>query len=371
MLHKPDTLVILTPGFPENEADTTCLPSKQTFIKELRKSYPSVKIIVLSFQYPHKKRDYTWNGIPVKAFGGKSKGKLFRVYNWLKVWHALKEINKANHVMGLFSFWMGECAFIGHWFAKMHHLKHHCWICGQDAKPGNTYFSLIRPKAGTLVVLSDFLAKQVWTNYGILPAHVIPGGLDDHMFGPDYTSRPIDVLSAGSLIPLKQYHLFIEVVARLKKSIPNINAVLCGDGPEREHLTVMIKRLDLVNNITLTGNIPHNQVLNMMQQAKVFLHTSNYEGQGMVMIEALYAGAKVVSLVRPFDKAIKNWYIAQNTVHMTNIILTILHDNDVQFTSVAPFMIADTTEAIVKLYDRNAVATWRKRLAIASKESVA
>ena len=52
MKHDPKTLVILSPGFPKDEADTTCLPAHQVFIKSLNKNFPSLKIIILSFQYP-------------------------------------------------------------------------------------------------------------------------------------------------------------------------------------------------------------------------------------------------------------------------------------------------------------------------------
>ena len=34
------TLVILTPGFPSNEADTTCLPMQQNLVRSLKLMYP-------------------------------------------------------------------------------------------------------------------------------------------------------------------------------------------------------------------------------------------------------------------------------------------------------------------------------------------
>jgi glycosyltransferase involved in cell wall biosynthesis len=371
MKYKSDTLVILSPGFPKNEDDTTCLPLQQVLVKELKRNYPDINIIVLAFQYPFKKHNYVWNGVTIKAFGGKGRGKLFRFLNWISVWRELKRLNKSHHIIGLFSFWMGECSFIGHWFAKAYYLKHSCWICGQDAKAGNVYLKMMQPDANELVALSDFLVKTVWDNYTIKPAHMIPGGIDTDMFGAGYTSRPIDILSAGSLITLKQFNLFIEVVARVKKTFPNVNAVLCGDGPERDSLLLMIKKLGLEKNITLTGELPHTEVLDLMQQAKVFFHPSNYEGLGMVMVEALYAGAKVISFVKPFNREISNWHVVERTLPASNLILDILHNDAEQFTSVTPFTIADTAEAIVKLYDNSIVPISRKRRAMALKESVA
>jgi hypothetical protein len=36
----PPVLVILSPGFAANEADTTCLTSQQNLVKSLNKIYP-------------------------------------------------------------------------------------------------------------------------------------------------------------------------------------------------------------------------------------------------------------------------------------------------------------------------------------------
>ena len=43
------TLVILTPGFPENEADTTCLPMQQSLVRSIKENYRHINITILSF----------------------------------------------------------------------------------------------------------------------------------------------------------------------------------------------------------------------------------------------------------------------------------------------------------------------------------
>jgi glycosyltransferase involved in cell wall biosynthesis len=50
--------------------------------------------------------------------------------------------------------------------------------------------------------------------------HVIPPGIDEREFPRPNSTKDIDIVAAGSLIPLKQYHIFIEVVAELKKPCP-------------------------------------------------------------------------------------------------------------------------------------------------------
>jgi glycosyltransferase involved in cell wall biosynthesis len=372
MLPKPQTLVVLTPGFPENEADSTCLPLQQALIKSIKENYPNINLHILSFEYPFKSQNYSWNGIPVHAFGGRNRGKLFRIHNWVKVWMALIKLKKDYEVIGLLSFWLGECAFIGERFSKLYRLKHYCWMLGQDAKPFNNYFTLARMDSSKLVAISDFLANNMQTNYGITPKYVIPGGINESKFNEISRERTIDVIGVGSLIPLKQYNLFLEVICRLRRRLPDIKAVICGAGPERAKLMRMIYQLNLQANVTLVEELPYPQVLAMMQQSKVLLHTSNYEGLVMVAPEALAAGAKVVSLLRLMNNDISNWLVAENTYAAAEVITGILYDVNTEYKAVVPFKIEDTAAEFMKLYtESNVVAISRKRLAMALKDRVA
>ncbi len=356
MTNKPDTLIILTPGFPENEADSTCIPPQQIFVKALKENNPQLNIVVLTFQYPFFSARYQWNGVDVISFGGQAKGRLYRKVMGVRVWAELKKINKEYHIVGLLSFWLGKCAFIGSWFAEKYHLKHYCWILGQDAKAGNKYVKRINPKGKSLIALSDFIATEFHKNYKILPQHIIPVGIDASLFAKVIPEKDIDIVGAGSFIPLKQYHIFVEVIKLLKKDFPNIKTCICGDGPEMVRLCKMIDLLDLKDNIKLLGRQTHTQVLTLMQKSKVFLHTSNYEGFGAVCLEALYAGARVVSFVKPMQADIENWHIVENKENMVQILKDILNSNESTYQSILPYSIHDNAKAAIKLFDYNPVA---------------
>jgi len=319
-MYTPETLVILTPGFPADEDDSTCIPPQQLFVKALKKQRPELNIIIISFQYPFEARQYQWHGMQVIAFAGRSRGKLYRRVLWLKVWRKLKQLNTEHQIIGLLSFWMGECAFIGNRFANKYSLKHYCWVLGQDARQGNRFVRLIDLKGEQLIALSDQLAREVESNYGIVPQHIIPPGIDTTTFGTPTTERNIDLMGAGSLIPLKQYDLFIDVVKKLTLQFPNIRTVICGRGPKMEKLKHQIIRLKLENNVELAGGLSHREVLAMMQRAKVFLHTSVYEGFGMVLSEALYAGAQVVSLVKPMDVMPEEFHQGKNEEELVGLV---------------------------------------------------
>lgn len=345
-----NTLIILTPGFPENEADTTCLPDRQIFIRVLRETYPDLNIVVISFQYPFQARDYYWEGIPIIALGGKSKSGVSRRVIWFRAYQKLKQLYKENRVIGLLSFWLDECAFIGHVFAKKNQLQHFAWLLGQDARAGNRYVNRMVTDGSNLIALSQFLKEEFERNYGITPQHLVSSGIDPRVFGEPAAVRDIDIMGAGSLIPLKQYHLLIAVVNVLKRTLPNIKAVVCGDGPELQNLQDKVAAYDLQQNIAFTGRVSHAETLGMMQRAKLFLHPSSYEGFSTVTLEALYAGAHVISFANPMGRAFKNHHIVANVEEMTQTALPVLLDDNRDHQPVLIQSVAQMAHEIMALY---------------------
>jgi len=326
MKNKRETLVILSPGFPKNEADSTCMPPQQVFVKSLKAICPGLQIIVIAFQYPFKPGEYKWNGVKVISLAGKNHGGIGRAVTWFKAWTTLKKIDKSNKPIGILSFWLGECAFVGNRFAKQYHLMHYTWLLGQDAKKDNKYFRWINPKGESLIALSDFIAREVKKNYGVSPANVIPVGVDTSLFARRHIKRDIDILGAGSLIPLKQYNVFVDMISFLKQFFPEIKAAICGNGPELEQLKALSVSRGLEHNLSFPGELPHKEVLSLMQRSKIFLHTSGYEGFGAVLSEALYSGAHVVSFCKPMLKAFRNHHVVKTSEEMKTEIITILNN---------------------------------------------
>jgi len=349
---KPEqkTLVILTPGFPASEADSTCLPMQQNFVKAIKENHPGLNIIILSFQYPYFVKSYSWFGIQVMSFNGQNKPGLARQLLRMKLNSTLKKIHQAHSIAGIISFWYGECAWVGKRFADKNKLKHVCWILGQDARKNNKYVKQAGLKATELVALSDFIQDEFERNYLVRPAFVIPPGIQIDKSQTATKQKDIELLAAGSLIPLKQFEIFVETVAEIKKTLPDVKAVLIGDGPEKNKLQALIAKHDLQSNISLTGELAHSDVLQWMQSAKVFLHPSAYEGFGVVCIEALYVGCRVISFCKPMKQKIEHWDIVNNKDEMKEKALGLLQDAGTDFTAALPFRMDDTVKKMLELF---------------------
>ena len=344
------TFIILSPGFPKDEADSTCLPFPQLFVQTLKRLNPSLNIIVIAFQYPFDSKEYTWHGVHVIPFSGKNKGKLNRLLLWNAVWKKLKKIMHENEVIGILNFWLGECALIGKFAGKKFQVKNFTWMLGQDAKKNNRYFSLVKPTSENLIALSDFLSEEFYRNNKIKPAHVVPPGIDINDFSQRSFERDIDIMGTGSLISLKQYDVFIKIIQELAKTNPNIKTIICGKGPQQHELQKMIDSNGLLKNIDLKGELDHREILRLMQRSKIFLHTSSYEGFGVVILESLYAGASVVSFSKPMNTVFQNHYVVSSEKEMVGKLAELLADSNKVYEKLLPYPIEETCYKILSLY---------------------
>jgi glycosyltransferase involved in cell wall biosynthesis len=347
---KQTTLVILSPGFPKNEADSTCLPAVQNFVAALNVQFPLVKIIVLAFDYPYISTSYQWHGNTVTAFNGLKKRKLRKIFKWLSIWRKLNELKRKNNIIGLLSFWCGDCAYVGSRYAKRNRLKHYCWLMGQDAGKENSYAGRIKTSPHELIAISDFIQTTFEKNHKIQPQHVIPIGIDGDKFPKEEATRDIDILGAGSLIPLKQFDVFLDIVTGIKKEFADVNVIIAGDGPQKRKLLSLITALGLQKNVSLAGEFPYHEVLALMQRTKILLHPSSYEGFSGVCLEALYAGAHVISFCKPMNENTDHWHIVKDKEEMEEKALEILQNPGTAYTSKNPFPIDYTAKKIVKLF---------------------
>lgn len=350
MINQHDTLIILTPGFASSEADTNCLPMQQALVRTLQEDFPALNIVVIAFQYPYFKKTYKWYGSTVISFNGKNKGGLLRIMRAKEISAVLNKIHRKNKIIGLLSFWYGECAAVGKNFADKNELKHFCWLLGQDARTGNKHVKQVKAEADELIALSDFLQEEFKRNYGIRPAHVIPPGIDTRRLAMGETKRDVDILGAGSLIPLKRFDLFIELIAEIKKQVPTIRAVLAGNGTAREDLRAMIDRFGLHDNLRLTGELAHPELLKLMQRSKLLLHPSSYEGFSGVCQEAVACGAEVVSFCKPMNQDMEQWHIVTSRNNMLEKIMEILTTTSHTYKQAIPFSMTDVAGRMMKMF---------------------
>lgn len=104
--------------------------------------------------------------------------------------------------------------------------------------------------------------------------------------------KKYDVCFVGRLTEQKNPLKFINVINDVKNVIPNIKAVMIGDGELKEQCKKLICELELSNNIELLGF--KKNPYKYMNKSKIFCLTSQWEGYGLVAFEALTLGVPCV-----------------------------------------------------------------------------
>ena len=109
----------------------------------------------------------------------------------------------------------------------------------------------------------------------------------------DTAGSRVRFVSVGRFLHWKGFHLALEAFARAK--IPNAEYRLIGDGPERDRLKALARRLGMEEAVSFTGNIPRNAVLQQLSDCDVLVHPSLHESGGGVCLEAMAAKLPVIA----------------------------------------------------------------------------
>lgn len=109
------------------------------------------------------------------------------------------------------------------------------------------------------------------------------------------TNKIVKIGFVGRLIPLKRADLFIQTVELFTKHNPQqlIEAVIIGDGPQREGLSNSIKNKGLDTLISMKGFV--DPVSPELAKLDILIMPSDHEGLPMTILEAMALGVVVVA----------------------------------------------------------------------------
>lgn len=106
------------------------------------------------------------------------------------------------------------------------------------------------------------------------------------------TTTPV-IVGIFRLAPEKRPLLFVKIIDKLRRKIPDLHAFICGDGMMRPEVEKDIAKRKLGGHITLLG--PRKDVRDILAAADLMLHTAEYEGMPNVILEAQAQALPVVA----------------------------------------------------------------------------
>jgi glycosyltransferase involved in cell wall biosynthesis len=113
------------------------------------------------------------------------------------------------------------------------------------------------------------------------------------------------VLFAGRHIPEKQVPAIVPAVAAARARLPQLRAVILGDGPERPAVMRLVAELGLEDVVEVPGFVATETVDEAMGGALCLLLPSRREGYGLVVIEAAACGTPSVVVAGPDNAAVE------------------------------------------------------------------
>ena len=340
-------LLLITPGFAADEADSQCIPPLQLYVRKLAERQ-EINISILALHYPHRMDEQRWHGVPI--YSCHSTGSFRKLKAWRNAYRWLYSIQRHRPIDGIHSFWLNDSSLLGRRFSRKLKVPHWTTLMGQDARSSNRYLKWLPVDKLYTIALSPFHNETLRETTQQQADVIIPWGLDPEELQEEEGEKEIDLLGVGNLIQLKDYELFVRLVAQLVASGQAVKAVIIGKGPERSYLENLAEELGIAKYLQFTGAMARGAVLEYMRRSKVLLHTSTYESFGYVFLEALANEMQIVS--RPVGIAPQLEYC--QTGHSPEELLQYLQSALVSASparSLLPYSIDRTVDQYLALYN--------------------
>jgi glycosyltransferase involved in cell wall biosynthesis len=121
---------------------------------------------------------------------------------------------------------------------------------------------------------------------------------------PLRASEPL-VVFAGRHIPEKRVPAIVPAIAQVRVRLPDIRALILGDGPERPMVQRAVRDLGLQDVISVPGFVATEVVEDALARALCLLLPSRREGYGLVVVEAAANGTPSVVVAGEDNAAVE------------------------------------------------------------------
>jgi 1,2-diacylglycerol 3-alpha-glucosyltransferase len=209
-----------------------------------------------------------------------------------------------------------------------------------------------------------------------IPVTVVPTPLDlsqYHHLEPERIRTNLEVtevdilLFVGRLAPEKNLDFLLRAFARIVNARPQTRLLLVGQGPYKDTLQKMTRKMDLGRQVIFTGSLPHTEIPHFAAAADLFVFPSLTDTQGLVLTEAMAAGTPVVAVEAPGPVDVLaeggGILVPADEEDFAEAVLTLLDDEarrqamaETALQVVQRYAIPETTKRLLDVYEAAVVA---------------
>lgn len=130
-------------------------------------------------------------------------------------------------------------------------------------------------------------------NACVIPNFTDIGGDEPPLLAPRHRN-PHQIILLARLMPQKRIDLMMQVWARLAADFPDWQVKVLGEGMERANLEALRRELGIESSFLMPGGV--SDVRDELAASDILCLTSEYEGFGIVLIEAMQLGVPVMAM---------------------------------------------------------------------------
>ena len=287
----------------------------ESFVIGLLERMPKSQVVVYtSMQGDTKSYDADWfNSFGVKVIRDRSK-------ILLPTPRVVRTLQSLIRQEGIENIWFGAAAPLGvsaRWLKKagasnVVALTHGHEVWWARIWPFSWAISEIAKQSNHLTYLGEFTKAAMIKRVGDRNKLVrVAPGIDTEHFKPvsaaqlreelQLAHRPT-IVTVGRLVHRKGQDRLLEALPRIIKEIPDVALVYVGEGPHRQQLDNLVKKLGLQNHVYFIGRIQFSELPKYICVGDVFAMPSRsrffgleVEGLGIVYLEASACGLPVIA----------------------------------------------------------------------------
>jgi glycosyltransferase involved in cell wall biosynthesis len=166
-----------------------------------------------------------------------------------------------------------------------------------DLKTSVDYF-LLKRFFSRVVAVSEEMENVLVGKYHFRPERisVIHNGIPIPSIGSPSVppvGSPIHVGTVGRMVAVKDYVLFLEVAAELKRQTSNVRFSILGEGPLKEQLIQKARDLKIDDAVAFLS--PRSDPFPFYRSLDIFVNTSLHEGVPLSILEAMICKKPIVA----------------------------------------------------------------------------
>jgi glycosyltransferase involved in cell wall biosynthesis len=168
-------------------------------------------------------------------------------------------------------------------------------------RPFRIFKRMTLPLADKLLVINKSEAQRLVTACKVPKEKIayIHDGVDTNFFKPLSTINKEDnlILFVGNLVKEKGIDLLLSAFKECKRKVKDLKLLIVGEGYMKDYLKRMLKTLDLVNDVKLTGRLSHDDLRVIYNKATITVLPSKREALPIVLLESMACGTPVIATI--------------------------------------------------------------------------